>query len=297
MIYSGEPGGSFSAMKGSFFYLAPVVVGCVTVYVAETKQRRTWWYYGLAPMSANIFFSLGTVLIQIEGLICLIVIMPVFMLLGALGGLMMGIICRVTKWPKHAVYSIGMLPLLLGTIPSNEHANQFFRTIERTIVVQARPQLVWHQIHNARDIKPEEVDQGWMYRIGVPLPIAGITEQSPDGLVRKITMGKSIHFDQVVTEWQENRHVRWKYRFDEDSFPPQALDDHVKIGGHYFDLIDTAYTLTPINDGRSTALTIQVSYRVSTQFNWYADLVAQVLIGNFEETILKFYQRRSGEVL
>jgi hypothetical protein len=36
-----------------------------------------------------------------------------------------------------------------------------------------------------------------------------------------------------------------------------------------------------------------MSYRVSTQFNWYADGVARLLIGNFEEVILKFYQRRA----
>ena len=105
-------------------------------------------------------------------------------------------------------------------------------------------------------------------------------------------MGKSIHFDQIAAEWQDNRHVRWTYRFDVDSFPPHALDDHVAIGGHYFDLLDTAYTLTPAGSV-TTELSITMRYRVSTQFNWYADGVARVLIGNFEEVILDFYRHRA----
>jgi hypothetical protein len=36
-----------------------------------------------------------------------------------------------------------------------------------------------------------------------------------------------------------------------------------------------------------------MSYRVSTQFNWYADAVAQGLLGNFEDVILDFYRQRS----
>ncbi len=76
-------------------------------------------------------------------------------------------------------------------------------------------------------------------------------------------------------------------------FPPHALDDHVKIGGHYFDLADTEYTLTPNGDGK-TNLRIRIRYRVSTQFNWYADRVAAWLIGDFSEVVLQFYARRAA---
>jgi hypothetical protein len=292
LIFSGEPGGAFTAMKGAFVYLAPIAVGAVTVYVAEAKQRRKWSYYVWAPMAANALFILGTMAILIEGLICVIIILPLFCALGALGGLLMGVICRATRRRREAVYSFSVLPILLGFLPTPEANHQRIGTIERTIVVEATPQQIWQQIHDARDIQPEEVGHAWMYRIGVPLPIAGVTQKTPKGFVRKVSMGKSIHFEQVATEWQEDRFVRWTYRFDEDSFPPRALDDHVTIGGHYFDLLDTAYKLHPTGP-QTTELNIAMRYRVSTQFNWYADGVARFLIGNFEEVILDFYRRRA----
>ncbi len=292
LIFSGEPGGAFTAMQGAFVYLTPIAVGALTVYVAESKQRRPWSYYVWAPMTANVLFVLGTMAILIEGLICVIIILPLFCGLGAVGGLIMGAICRYTRKRRGAVYSFAGLPLLLGLLPAPEADLQRIETIERTVVIAATPSQIWRQLHNAHDIRPEEVGHAWMYRIGVPLPISGITQPTPAGFVRKVSMGRSIHFEQVATEWQENRLVRWAYRFDPDSFPPQALDDHVKIGGRYFDLLDTAYTLQPTGP-QSTELRIAMRYRVSTDFNWYADSVARLLIGNFEEVILGFYRRRA----
>lgn len=292
LIFVGKPGGAWSAMDGAFIYLAPVAVGAVTVYVAETRQRRAWSYYAWAPIVANSLFVLGTMAILIEGVICVIIILPLFSVLGAFGGLLMGAICRATRRPRGAVYSFAALPVLLGLLPVGGGEPPRIGAIERSIVVEASPEQVWRQLHDARDIRPEEVGHAWMYRIGVPPPMAGVTHKTPEGFVRKVTMGKSIHFDQVAAEWQENRYVRWTYRFAPDSFPPHALDDHVAIGGHYFDLLDTAYTLTPTGAG-TTNLSVTMRYRVSTQFNWYADGVARVLIGNFEEVILDFYRRRA----
>jgi hypothetical protein len=65
----------------------------------------------------------------------------------------------------------------------------------------------------------------------------------------------------------------------------------VMIGGHYFDMHDTSFTLTPVATG--TRLKVQTHYRVSTQFNFYADAVAQLLMGDMLETDLVFYKRRS----
>ena len=130
-----------------------------------------------------------------------------------------------------------------------------------------------------------------MYRIGVPLPASGTADVRDGEHLRHIVMGKGIHFDQVAIDWRENESVTWSYRFAPDSFPPHALDDHVRVGGHYFDVGNTTYSLRP--SGAGTLLEIRMNYRVSTRFNWYAGPVADLLIGNFEENILRFYARRA----
>jgi hypothetical protein len=69
------------------------------------------------------------------------------------------------------------------------------------------------------------------------------------------------------------------------------LDDHVRIGGRYFDVIDTAYTIGEIPIGSS--LRVVMHYRVSTNFNWYVRPIAAFLVTNFENTALAFYAHRA----
>lgn len=287
----GDGNNAFAAMSASFIYLAPVLVGAVTVYVAEKQQRRSWGYYFVFPCLANVLFICGTLLIMVEGLICAILIVPLFSFVGGVSGLIMGAICRLTKWPSHTLYSIAALPLLLGSLEHKLPLPVRLNTVEKSIYIAAPADKVWQQIMSARNIQPEEVQQAWMYRIGVPLPESGIAKTTPQGIVREIKMGKNIHFQQVMSEWQPNQYAKMHYSFAPDSIPANALDDHVKIGGHYFDLKTTEYKLEPTGSG--TTLTISMEYRVSTQFNWYADPIAENLIANFEEVILDFYKHRS----
>jgi hypothetical protein len=296
LVYSGAPGDPYSPMNLSFIALVPLAVGAITVYVAERSARRSWQYCFTAGILANALFILGTMLIMVEGLICAVLIFPLFAVYGALGALVMGALCRASNWPRHGVYGFAVLPLLLGALAPNGPDDVYIGREERTVLIQAAPAVVWQQLNNTRDIQPAEVDKAWMYRIGVPLPQSGVTRATPQGHERTVTMGKAIHFTQLATEWEENRRVRWAYRFDADSFPPHALDDHVKVGGHYFDLIDTVYTLTPAGDGK-TALTVSMQYRVSTGYNWYTKRVARFLIGNLENVFLDFYARRAVKAL
>jgi hypothetical protein len=290
-VFFGEPGEAFSAMLGAFIYLAPVLVSAVTVYVAERMEPRSWFYYASAGFLANVLFILGTMLVLIEGLICAIVIAPLFGAIGALAGLLMGAVCRFTGWPGRTLSIAAVLPLVLGAIEPSLPIEQRSRTVERTVIIRAPTSRVWHSIQHASEIRPEEVRRGWIYRIGVPLPKSGVTDQAPEGRVRRISMGKSVHFDQVVTEWKPERLMRVRYRYQPDSFPAGALDEHVMLGGRYFDVEETDYELEP--QGDATQMTIRIRYRVSTAFNWYADLFARKLFADFEEVILEFYRRRS----
>jgi hypothetical protein len=291
LVFSGDPGGPYATMMSSFVMLVPLLVGAVTVYVAEMQRRRSWAYYIWMPFLANILFVLGTMAILIEGLICAVLIAPLFGTLGAVGGLIMGAVCRKTHWPRQAMYSVAALPLVLGGIEQHLPVPQLERVIEQTRFVRTPPADVWRQIENPNDIAADEVDRAWVYRIGVPVPKAGRTEPTTEGMVRHITMGSGIHFDQLASAWEPNRHVRWTNRFAPDSFPPNTMDEHVKIGGRYFGIGDTDYTLQSVGTG--TELRMTVRYRLSTTFNWYAAPVLDFLVGNFEDVILGFYARRA----
>jgi hypothetical protein len=299
LIFSGEAGTSWSAMTGAFIFFTPIIVGMLTVYLAERQKPRGWDYYVRAPFMATALFVGGTLLMFIEGWICAIIIIPMFAVLGAIGGLIMGVICRLTSWPKSTLGSLAAMPLaiaILGPIIPTPSENG---TIERSISVLAPPAIVWQTITDIKDISEEEMADAWARKIGVPMPMSGTTHQTTNKkeYVRVSKWGKHVYFEEVMQDWQPEHYMCWTYRFFDDSFPRKALDDHVVIGGHYFDLLETEFLLKPIDEGRATQVTTRVRYRISTQFNFYANWVAQLLIGNLNAVGLRLYKSRSEQTV
>jgi hypothetical protein len=115
VVYSGRPGEAYDAMMGSFALLAPIAIAAVTVHVAELRERRTWSYYFWISALANLLFTLGTFVIHIEGLICVILAAPLFAIVGGVAGLIVGAVFRGTQWLRRATYCCALLPLMLGS--------------------------------------------------------------------------------------------------------------------------------------------------------------------------------------
>lgn len=291
LVFRGDPTESFNVMGASFTLLVPIAVAAVTVYAAERTKRRSWSYYFWSAAGANTLFVIGTFLVLIEGIICTVLAVPLFAAIGGVAGLLTGAACRHYGHSTSNVLPIVVLPLLFGAVEQHIPLPNRIDTVSSTRLIEAPPEQVWQAISNATDIREEEIGSALMYQIGVPLPLSATTETSSGERVRHIRMGKNIAFDQVVVDWEPEHRVRYTYRFGPDSFPPRALDDHVRIGGDFFDLHDTEYRLEPVQHG--TLLTARMSYRVSTHFNWYARPVARLLVGNFEEAALGFYARRA----
>jgi uncharacterized protein YndB with AHSA1/START domain len=291
IVFWGGPGTLFSAMGGSFIYFMPLLVGAVTVYMAEKQARRSWVYYWTAPFVSTCFVVIGTLLIMIEGLICAIVIVPMFAVMGGIGGLIMGAICRFTNWPKRTLYSLGALPFVGAVVFAHIPFAPQIDVFERSVLIHAPAERVWAAMTETTPIAARDMEQSWAMRIGVPPPERGAMRMENGERLRRSQWGKSVYFDEVMTHWQPHESLVWKYRFYPDSFPKHALDDHVEIGGHYFDLLQTEFTLTP--QGDSIMLTTRTHYRVSTHFNFYANWVAKIVIGDLAEHGLKLFKARS----
>lgn len=292
LIFSGDQASSLpDVMAGAFVYAVPFAVGAITVYLAERHARRSWKFYSFAPWLSVGLFVGGTGLTLIEGMICIVMALPLFLIIGSAGGLAMGLICRLRNRPLRTVQSISLLPLVMvlgeGLIPAGDGITR----LERSLYIAAPPSEVWSLILNPSDIRPEELDGGLAYRIGVPRPVQARTLEEGVGGLRRSTWARGVSFDERITAWQPNRYIAWTYEFHPDSFPPGTMDEHVVIGGEYFDLLDTTYQLTPEAGG--TRLQMRVSFRTSTKFNWYAEPLAKLMIGDTTEVLLGFYKQRA----
>lgn len=73
--------------------------------------------------------------------------------------------------------------------------------------------------------------------------------------------------------------------------PPHTLDEHVRIGGPFFDVLPGAYGNEPLPNGE-TRLHLSSQHRVSTDFNWYARFWTDGVMSDVQETILTAIQER-----
>ena len=282
-------GSASGAMLGSFLFLVPLLIGMLTVYRLVPAQR-TWGKALLLPWIPTLLFIAGTALLLIEGSICIIMALPIFLATASLGGFVMWLVMKFAVPPKSVMNTFLVLPALAGLYERDLPLRDVRETSDASVHIAAPPQAIWQLINRAERIVPAEMENGWAYRIGVPHPLEAVTVDTAAGRVRKLRWEQGVHFDEPILDWDENHYIRWRYEFAADSIPSGALDEHVAVGGRYFDLIDTSYKLDPEGDG--TRLSIHVTYRVSTGFNWYAAHLARWLVDDSARTILAFYQRR-----
>lgn len=280
-------------MMASFALLVPAIIGAVSYYYyyQAEPEKRTFLRSLFAGYLPTLCFVIGTAILLIEGSVCIAMAIPLFLIMSSIGGALMWVFLRFKQPSPTSINSLLLLPLLMVPIESQINLPVNNQAISESIMVHASPEKVWQLINHVEKIQPEEMQAGLAYRIGVPLPLDAHVVSVDGARVRKLHWQKNVAFEEPITDWQENRFIKWTYSFSPESFPKGALDEHVVIGGKYFDLIDTSYQLTSIGDG--TRLDIVVHYCISTNFNWYANPLGKLLINDTAKQILSFYKHRA----
>lgn len=291
IVFGAFPSSMQGPMSIGFLAGTPLVVGALTV-LGATPERRTASFLIFAPWAGIGLMLLGCAITLLEGSICLALMAPLFLALASLGGVLMGVVLHFVPGSSSRMSAVAVLPLLMVAGEGNAPLPDRQVELRREVLVDASAETIWSQILTARSIRPDELPVSLSHMIGVPKPLEGINVRTQDGEVRFSRWERGVNFRAYVTSRKEHQSITWRYVFDQHSFPEGSMDDHVAIGGRYFDLRDTSFHLTPASDGR-TRLEIVAHYRVSTSINAYAVPVAEILGKDFLDTILGLYQRRS----
>jgi len=291
-VFFGALGNYFNgAMSMAFLVGTPFAVGALTIYGARNRNQ-TLLSLIFSPWATVALMLVGCAVTVLEGSICLALMTPLFLVCGSFGGLAMGLALRLSGPKNSQLKGVAVLPLLLilgeGQLPLGNRELE----LRQSVHVEAAPHTVWAQILAARSIQPQELPFSLTHFIGVPKPLEGLNVLTPDGEVRYSKWGQGVNFRAVVTERKKNESISWRYVFDAQSFPEGSMDEHVAIGGRYFDLYDTTFNLYGLPGGQ-TRLEIVAHYRVTSSINFYAVPAANLLGRDFVATILALYKGRS----
>lgn len=284
-------------MTVSFLAVVPFAMGFLTVsvYGRALSKRGRKISKGRSvslPIESVMLTLVVTVLFKVEGLICMVFIAPIALIFGILGGLAAGFIQRGKDDMKATTtLSVALAPLLLLAIEL--HIPQRFetRTVETSILIHASPQAIWSNIEKVDAIQPDELPSSWARRIGFPRPIAATLSHEGIGGVRHASFAGGLIFTETIDHWDAPHDLSFSIKANTDSIPPTTLDEHVTIGGPYFDVLEGEYSLEPLDDG-AIRLHLRSRERLSTHFNAYAGLWTDAVMRDIQNSILQVIKQR-----
>ncbi|MFM2387568.1 MAG: hypothetical protein RL660_2325 [Bacteroidota bacterium] len=284
-----------SNVSVAYIFVLPIVLGAIPVLFSTKEQLSAYKTYLLLPWFITFTFFLLSYVSGFEGMICLAIIVAPFLLLGTLGAFIFRLIKLRSKGPGTKLYVSLLIPLIILGIETNFQASNHIHTVSTTIDISADKSKIWENVKNVKDIKADEIETHFVHLIGVPKPLNGQLDKEEIGGIRHITWEKGIKFEERITSWQDEIGFSYDIDVDPNSIPPKTLDEHVMIGGRYFDVLKGSYKIDQLDDTKSK-VTLTCTYRVTTNLNLYSKLWADFILNDFNEMILEVIKKRSEKV-
>lgn len=275
----------------AYIFVLPLVLGAIPVLFSTKEQLKTYTSYIILPWGITLSSFLLMFVSGFEGLICLVIIIVPFLLLGTLGTFVFRLIKLSYNHNQNKLYASLLLPFVVLLAEANFSATDQFYTVKTVTQINAPSSRIWENIKNVKNIQDDEIPFHFGQIIGIPNPIDGRLSKDGVGGIRHIRWDKGIRFQEVIKTWQEGKGFSYDINVDPNSIPPTTLDEHVMIGGRYFDVIDGAYRIDSVSK-TSSLVTLTCRYRITTNLNLYAQFWGDFMLNDFNEMILQIIKNR-----
>lgn len=288
--------GFLQIVSTAFLIVAPFCVGALAVFMIRHEQQIPLGRAVRVATRSMLLFLVAMHVLFLEGIICLVLVAPVFMVAAMIGG-------AVARWFIHrnltsrgTVSAFAILPLLIAPLEGTLAPVQSEQVVVDAIRIAAPPEVVFDQLAQVRDIRPEELGFSFVHLIGLPKPLAADMQGNGAGAVRVSHWEKNVRFEEVITTWNRPYAMHYRFHIPPGSIPRDALDRHVEMGGEYFTVIDGGYDLVPSGDG-GTILSLRTRFANRSQLKLYGNLWGKMVLHDFHQSILGLMRSRAERAL
>lgn len=294
-----DPGNGFyqlftnELLSVAFLVIMPLSFGAITAHFTP-QTASAWWRLAWAPLLAVLSFLATALLFHLEGFICVLIMSPLFLFMAWIGAAIYVGFTDDTPSKKDktlVIAAFAVLPFLAGMLENQVDNPDNFRRVENTVLIDAPAAVVWQHIVRvapigAADLRPSLIDD-----IGFPRPIEATLTHEGVGGVRHATFERGVEFIETVDDWQPRRRLSFSIVPNTATIPPTTFDEHVIVGGRFFDVLRGTYELRPAGPGR-TQLVLYSEQRLSTHLNWYAGLWTGYVMSEIQGRILLVLKQR-----
>lgn len=284
-------------MTIAFLVIAPMVLGFLTVYFIPGVKRYTGAFF--LPWATSGAILVFTVILNMEGTICWIMIFPFFAVAAGLGG----IFAHYLKERKRERENPGppnywnsswllFLPAVFGILEGQRTLSRQDITVTETVTINASPEEVWLQLTNINDIPENNDETSFAEMLGFPKHLNTTLDSLVVGGRRKATYQHGLYFDETIIALESEKTMVLDIHTDPTKIPPTVMDEHILIGGKHCDIEEDTYTLEKMPDG-TTQLTLTSKFWINTPFNWYSGMWARYLMGDILSSEIEIIKVRA----
>jgi len=279
----------------SFLWLVPVAIGMMSVYTIPAALRTNKRSLMMGIITAFIFL-IATVLANTGLILCVCMALPFVLGFAGLAAMISSWLSRRAEnesleKSKRQLAFTGMfmlLPLLTYPIEAQIDSPVWERTVEDSIVIEARPEVVWANIIRMERISPEDQRPSFYHTMGIPRPIRATLDYEGLGGVRIGEFEYGLTFSEEITQWELYESVRFTIDVLHNDQSTPVLQ---QIGGAYIDLTAADYRIEVL-DENLVRLHLHSDYTLSTNFNAYAAFWADWIMHDFQVYVLNTVKTR-----
>uniref|UniRef100_UPI0040490ACC hypothetical protein n=1 Tax=Fulvivirga sp. TaxID=1931237 RepID=UPI0040490ACC len=283
-------------MTITFFISLPYIVGVLTIYLSNIENVKSLRYRILYPWISIFAFFAITMLFSIEGWACWTMILPIFLLFSSLGGITAGYFkIKKSKHPNNMHLSVAIiLPLFLSPIEKTiEEIPGFYRAYT-FIDINSTSDKIWSNVTRVNTISKEE-DRGSLTNfLQIPRPVKAELDYEGVGAKREAVFEGGLIFNETVLKYDHESFMSFSIAANTYEIPSTTFDEHILIGGEFFDVLEGEYKLERKENG-SYRLHLTSEFKLTTTFNFYASIWGLWIMKDIQKNILKVIKKRSED--
>jgi hypothetical protein len=191
------------------FVAAPFVIGFVSAVIYELREYRSSLgeSIGVACLAVGVL-GFALLFLSVEGIVCLLMAVPLALPLAAMGGACAHGMMRWRRFRSDAPAFMAVILVMVPGLQWIEHvaaAPSPLFAVRTAIEIQAPPERVWKQVIAFSKIPPPTE---WMFRSGIAYPIKAEMLGSGVGAERHCIFSTGA-FVEPIQIWDEPRRLKF----------------------------------------------------------------------------------------
>lgn len=234
-----------------------------------------------------------------EGIVCILMVLPIWLAAGLGGGIAAWIINRRLKNIKSEGSSTKLNVSILLTIPfllifyeeTSPPAWQTYQ-VTRSIEIDASAAKVYPSLIALPQINGDEGKATFTHSfLDIPRPSKAQIVKRNGQLIRAAQWGKDIGFEEHITHIKPLKEIRWRFVFPDDSVQNHT-DKHIAPDGPIVKITTGGYTISDKGNDK-VQLTLSTQYQMRSQLDWYFKAWGELFLGDIQSNVLTIIKQRS----